>query len=173
MTEQPLPRHTIVLPNSVPVVAVLGPRDEFLRIIEREFDADIHVRGNQVNVDGPRGELALLERLFDELVTMVRTGQGLTADAVERSIAMLRAETEERPADVLTLNILSNRGRTIRPEDAEPEALCGCDRLAHRHLRHRPGRDGEDLPRHGEGGPGSPGQAGDPDHPDPPRRRGR
>jgi phosphate starvation-inducible PhoH-like protein len=29
---------------------------------------------------------------------------------------MLRSETEERPADVLTLNILSNRGRTIRPK---------------------------------------------------------
>ena len=29
---------------------------------------------------------------------------------------MLRAETTERPADVLSLNILSNRGRTIRPK---------------------------------------------------------
>ena len=29
---------------------------------------------------------------------------------------MLRTETKERPADVLTLNILSNRGRTIRPK---------------------------------------------------------
>jgi phosphate starvation-inducible PhoH-like protein len=35
---------------------------------------------------------------------------------VERVIGMLRTETEERPADVLTLNILSNRGRTIRPK---------------------------------------------------------
>jgi phosphate starvation-inducible PhoH-like protein len=111
-----LPRHTIVLPNSVPVVAVLGPGDEFLKIVERSFEANIHVRGNEVSMEGDRGEVALIERLFDELVTMVRTGQGLTADAVERSIAMLRAETTERPADVLTLNILSNRGRTIRPK---------------------------------------------------------
>ena len=29
---------------------------------------------------------------------------------------MLQAETSERPADVLSLNILSNRGRTIRPK---------------------------------------------------------
>ena len=29
---------------------------------------------------------------------------------------MLRQQTTERPADVLTLNILSNRGRTIRPK---------------------------------------------------------
>jgi phosphate starvation-inducible PhoH-like protein len=40
----------------------------------------------------------------------------LTADSVERSLAMLRAGADERPADVLTMNILSNRGRTIRPK---------------------------------------------------------
>ncbi|MBA3233426.1 MAG: PhoH family protein [Propionibacteriales bacterium] len=110
------PRHVIVIPSSVPVVAVLGPGDEFLRIIESEFDADIHVRGNEVSLGGDRGEVALIERMLDELVTMVRTGQGLTSETVERVIAMLRAETKERPADVLTLNILSNRGRTIRPK---------------------------------------------------------
>ncbi|MEP6667195.1 MAG: PhoH family protein, partial [Nocardioidaceae bacterium] len=116
MTEHELPRHTIVIPNSVPVVAVLGPRDEFLSIIEREFKADIHARGNEISLAGDRGEVALVERLIDELVAMVRTGQGLTGETVERAIAMLRAETQERPADVLTLNILSNRGRTIRPK---------------------------------------------------------
>ncbi len=116
MTEQQVPRHTIVIPSSVPVVAVLGAGDEFVTIMEREFDADIHVRGNEVNVAGDRGEVALIERLVDELVTMVRTGQGLTGETVERVIGMLRTETKERPADVLTLNILSNRGRTIRPK---------------------------------------------------------
>ncbi len=116
MTDTQLPRHTVVIPNSVPVVAVLGPRDEFLNLIEREFNAEVHVRGNEVNLSGDRGEVALIERLLDELVTMVRTGQGLTSETVERVIGMLRTETKERPADVLTLNILSNRGRTIRPK---------------------------------------------------------
>ncbi len=116
MTDTSLPRHTVVIPHSVPVVAVLGVADEFLNIIEREFDAEVHVRGNEVNLSGDRGEVALIERLLDELVTMVRTGQGLTAETVERVIGMLRTETQERPADVLTLNILSNRGRTIRPK---------------------------------------------------------
>ncbi len=116
MTDPPLPRHTVVIPSSVPVVAVLGPQDEFLNLIEREFNAEVHVRGNEVNLSGDRGEVALIERLLDELVTMVRTGQGLTGETVERVIGMLRTETKERPADVLTLNILSNRGRTIRPK---------------------------------------------------------
>ncbi len=116
MTDPQPPRHLIVIPSSLSVVSVLGPGDEFLRIIEREFNADVHVRGNEMRLAGDRGEVALIERLVDELVTMVRTGQGLTAETVERVIAMLRAETKERPADVLTLNILSNRGRTIRPK---------------------------------------------------------
>jgi phosphate starvation-inducible protein PhoH and related proteins len=46
----------------------------------------------------------------------------MTEDAVERSIAMLRAsengtsDGQETPAEVLTQNILSSRGRTIRPK---------------------------------------------------------
>jgi phosphate starvation-inducible PhoH-like protein len=116
MAEPTSPQHTIVVPASIPMVALLGSHDEFLSLIEREFGADIHVRGNHITVTGQSAEIALVERVVDELVAMVRTGQGLTAETVERSIGMLRAETQERPAEVLTLNILSNRGRTIRPK---------------------------------------------------------
>jgi phosphate starvation-inducible PhoH-like protein len=98
------------------MVALLGSGDEFLRILESSFEADIHVRGNEISLRGPAAEVALAERLIDELVTVIRTGQGLTPEAVERSVVMLRTSSTERPADVLTLNILSNRGRTIRPK---------------------------------------------------------
>ena len=109
-------QHTVTVPSSIPMVALLGPRDQFLAIIEREFEADVHARGNTITVVGDPAEAALVERLLDELVTMIRTGQGLTDEMVERSIGMLRTETQERPAEVLSLNILSNRGRTIRPK---------------------------------------------------------
>src|SRR5690349_580398 len=108
--------HTVVVPTSINMVSVLGPGDAHLALIEEALDADIHVRGNQITLRGEPGEVALAERMLDELVTIVRTGQGLSPEIVERVIAMLRAETEERPADVLSLNILSNRGRTIRPK---------------------------------------------------------
>ena len=58
----------------------------------------------------------MIERLLDELVTILRTGQNVSGETVERVLAMLRTETTERPADVLSLNILSNRGRSIRPK---------------------------------------------------------
>jgi len=108
--------HTVVVPTSVNMVALLGPGDSHLALIEQALEADIHVRGNEITLTGEPGEVALAERMLDELVTIVRTGQGLTPETVERVIAMLRAETTERPADVLSLNILSNRGRTIRPK---------------------------------------------------------
>ncbi|NHC45050.1 PhoH family protein [Motilibacter aurantiacus] len=107
----------IVVPASQPMVALLGPADELLRVVERAFPAvDIMVRGNEITLSGDPAEAALVERLLTELVTVLRTGQGLSADAIERSVRMLRDETEERPADVLTLSILSNRGKTIRPK---------------------------------------------------------
>ena len=112
-------RHTVVVPNSINMVSLLGPKDENLEIIERAFEADVHVRGNRVTIVGRPAEIALVERLLDELVTILRTGQGLTGETVERIVEMMRTEGErsgERPADVLSLNILSNRGRSIRPK---------------------------------------------------------
>lgn len=109
--------HRIVVPDDVSLVSLLGARDEILRAVERAFPrADIHARGNEITITGPFGEVALVERLVDELIAVLAAGQALTADAVERSVGMLRQQTSERPADVLTLNILSNRGRTIRPK---------------------------------------------------------
>ncbi|MEI2825244.1 MAG: PhoH family protein [Dermatophilaceae bacterium] len=112
-----LPTHTLTVPPAVAMVALLGPRDEVLTTIERGFPSvDIHVRGNEISMRGPTADVAAVERLLDELLMVIDTGQSLTTDAVERSIAMLRAQTAERPAEVLTLNIISNRGRTIRPK---------------------------------------------------------
>ncbi len=111
------PTHTLTIPPSVPMVALLGPRDELLATVERSFPrVDVHVRGNELSLRGPSADVALVERLVDELIVVLDSGQPLGRDAVERSISMLRAQTAERPADVLTMNIVSSRGRTIRPK---------------------------------------------------------
>ena len=98
------------------MVSLLGSRDEMLRVIEREFAADIHVRGNEITVTGRPAETALVSALFEELIELLANGAELSADAVERAAAMLRRERGVRPAEVLTLDILSARGRTIRPK---------------------------------------------------------
>ncbi|MEV1005975.1 PhoH family protein [Streptomyces sp. NPDC049881] len=105
------------VPAKHPMVTVLGSGDALLRVIEEAFPAtDIHVRGNEIRATGDQAEVALVQRLFDEMMLVLRTGQPLTEDAVERSIAMLRGAEGTSPAQVLTQNILSNRGKTIRPK---------------------------------------------------------
>ncbi|MCO6006331.1 PhoH family protein [Actinoallomurus purpureus] len=106
----------IVIPDDHSMVALLGSRDELLDVVERAFDSDVHVRGNEITITGRSEETELAAKLFEELLDLLKSGTPITPDAIERSIAMLRAETSERPAEVLTLDILSSRGRTIRPK---------------------------------------------------------
>jgi phosphate starvation-inducible PhoH-like protein len=111
--------HRITVPPEIPMVALLGLRDENLTSMEEGFPGvDVHVRGNEIALSGPAGDVALLARLVDELIDVAASGTPLTADVVRRSVVMLTAATTTRPADVLTFNILSNRGRTIRPKTA-------------------------------------------------------
>ena len=108
MTEPATTQHSIVIPSSIAMVALLGPRDDFLRIIEREFGADVHVRGNTITITGPPAEAALVERLLDELVTMIRTGQGLSNETVERSIVNTTRASSETEISSSSTRLLSS-----------------------------------------------------------------
>ena len=103
----------ITVPHSQSMVALIGSDDEFLRLVENSFpECDVLVRGNEITLTGTPGDVGIIEVFFSEMLAMLRTGQVLTVESVERSISLLR--TGARPSEVLTSNILSNRGRTIR-----------------------------------------------------------
>ncbi|MDQ3989900.1 MAG: PhoH family protein, partial [Actinomycetota bacterium] len=105
----------LVIPETA-VLALLGSRDENLRIAEDVLVADVHVRGNEITLSGEPAEVAFAERAFTELITLASRGQQLGPDAVRRILGMLSQGVTESPAEVLSLDILSRRGRTIRPK---------------------------------------------------------
>ncbi|PRX47105.1 phosphate starvation-inducible protein PhoH [Prauserella shujinwangii] len=98
------------------VLVLLGSRDENLRAAEDLLSADVHVRGNEVTLTGTPADVAFAERVFAELVILAGRGQQVGPDTVRRTVAMLSAGGAESPADVLSMDILSRRGRTIRPK---------------------------------------------------------
>ena len=101
------------------MVALIGPHDDILRAVEAAFPSvSITVRGNEITLRGPHIDCLALENLFSELMVVIRSGNLLTVDAVARSIAMLESKPVDHPAEVLSLNIVSNRGRSIRPKTA-------------------------------------------------------
>lgn len=106
-------RVTVEIPNSQPMVALLGASDEYLHIVEKAFpEVDILVRGNHIILEGGSPSVDTVETLVSEMLAALRTGQALTADSVERSISLMKSGT--RPSELLSTNILSNRGKTIR-----------------------------------------------------------
>ena len=115
--------HKIVVPAHIPTVALLGSRGLVLRAVEEGFPGvDVHARGNEIAVNGPAGDVALVTQLLDELIEVVEAGTQLTPEVVKRSVAMLSDASASRPAEVLTFNILSSRGRTIRPKTVGQKA---------------------------------------------------
>jgi phosphate starvation-inducible PhoH-like protein len=112
-------RTLITVPNAIPMVAVVGPHDDNLRSIEAAFPSvNITVRGNEITLRGPHIDCVKLENLFNELMVVIRSGNILNVDAVKRAIEMLDHKPVDHPAEVMSLNIVSNRGRTIRPKTA-------------------------------------------------------
>jgi phosphate starvation-inducible PhoH-like protein len=112
-------RTLITVPNAIPMVAVVGPHDDNLRVIEAAFPSvNITVRGNEITLRGPHIDCARLENLFNEMMVVIRSGNILNVDAVNRAIEMLEHEPVDHPAEIMSLNIVSNRGRTIRPKTA-------------------------------------------------------
>lgn len=112
-------RTLITVPTAIPMVALIGPHDDILRAVEAAFPSvSITVRGNEITLRGPHIDCLALENLFSELMVVIRSGNLLTVDAVARSIAMLESKPVDHPAEVLSLNIVSNRGRSIRPKTA-------------------------------------------------------
>jgi phosphate starvation-inducible PhoH-like protein len=112
-------RTLITVPKAIQMVALLGVQDLNLRTIEAAFaSVNITVRGNEITLRGAHDDCSKLENLFNELMVVIRSGNVLNVDAVNRAIEMLDHKPVDHPAEVLSLNIVSNRGRTIRPKTA-------------------------------------------------------
>ena len=112
-------RLLVTIPPAIPMVALLGAGDANILAIEAAFPSvNVTVRGNEITLRGPHIECLALEKLFGEMLVVIRSGQALDVSAVLRSIAMIEASPSQSPGEVLSLNIVSNRGKTIRPKTA-------------------------------------------------------
>ena len=115
MTENSLER-TLIVPDRVAMINLLGHEDEVLRTLERGLAPTVlHVRGHEITLNGPAASVDLAESLIGELIDVVSEGEHLTMDAVARAISIARKGVA-RPTDLITTDILSAHGKTIRPK---------------------------------------------------------
>lgn len=101
------------------MTALVGPRDQHLRRIEQQFPSvRISVRGNEVRIAGNDTPLVTnVARLFEELSTLLQSGQQLDENTLDQVFTMIRAQ--QRPSEILTHQILRGaKGRSIKPKTA-------------------------------------------------------
>jgi phosphate starvation-inducible PhoH-like protein len=109
--------EVVLFDNSDQMVQSLGSHDEALRFIETQFPAvDFHVRGNELSISGPAADVPRIMRLLNEVRGLVARGTVVTPAVLRQLVSMLRSQSLQNPVDVLTYNILSSRGKTIRPK---------------------------------------------------------
>jgi len=114
--EAPDTRAELLVTHNHLMPGLLGSQDELLRVIEAGFpNTAITVQGNRIGAQGP--DATQVVRLFDELVRVLQSGQGLDPAKVARTIDMVREDLS--PSEVLNAEVLrSAKGRTIRPRSA-------------------------------------------------------
>ncbi|MEO6881854.1 MAG: PhoH family protein [Mycobacteriaceae bacterium] len=97
------------------VLSLLGSSDANLRVLEEVLDADVHVRGNELTLTGSPADVAFAERAVSELMALASRGP-LAPETVRRTVSMLEQGSGASPAEVLSLDILSRRGKVVRPK---------------------------------------------------------
>jgi phosphate starvation-inducible PhoH-like protein len=105
----------ILVPGDQNMVALLGQRDELLKLVEAAFDSEIVVRGNEITISGPSEEAERVGLLFEELLALLERGHELNPSSVGRSIELIKGE-EATPTQVLGDVLLTSRGKGIAPK---------------------------------------------------------
>jgi phosphate starvation-inducible PhoH-like protein len=103
------------------MVALLGQRDAFLKLIESAFDCEVLVRGNEITISGPPAEAEKVGSIFEELLTLLERGNELSDSAVGEAIQMVKGGVDDggtplRASEVLGDRLLTARGKGISPK---------------------------------------------------------
>ncbi|MGB0111821.1 MAG: PhoH family protein [Ilumatobacteraceae bacterium] len=110
---------TVVVPGTHVMTALVGPRDRHLRQIEQQYPTvQISVRGNEVRITGDDADVVrVVASLFEELSTLLQSGQQLDDTTLDRVVTMVGAS--ERPSEILGHQVLRGaKGRQVKPKTA-------------------------------------------------------
>jgi len=102
--------------------SVLGINDDNLRVLEDQLGVGFHARGTELTVKGLAEQAAHALRVVEELESMARRGVPLGVDTVIQAVRIMEAEAPGSVADILGEEIISRRGKVIRPKTAGQRA---------------------------------------------------
>jgi phosphate starvation-inducible PhoH-like protein len=94
-----------------------GERNAHLKIIERQLDVQVHLRGNQLTVAGARADAEIAERLLHELADLIRDGYPLFESDILFAIQILSDNINRRLRDIFLDQVfIASNKRAISPK---------------------------------------------------------
>ena len=116
-TSRPLSTaRTVSFKSAAEMIAVLGPQDAHLAIIEDYFEQiSLRPKDLDVLITGPSEAVNTAAKLLNELRVLSSHDTQITVQVIHRLMGMLGEELSN-PAHSLSTSILSTRGTTIRPK---------------------------------------------------------
>ncbi len=105
----------IPLGNAAEGLAVFGPQDNYLRLIEAQVESSITSREAEIVITGPAEEVDSLEQLYNVLLQLVRGGYKPSERDVAYALELARTMQAEELLDLFKKEITTTyRGKPIR-----------------------------------------------------------
>jgi len=94
---------------------LIGDRDELLQLIERKYNVEIFVLGNDLEISGKNKNVKEVARLIEELALQINLGQKLNSEKVSDSIKIMENKSNLKPHEIFKSSIVVNSGKKIKP----------------------------------------------------------
>jgi phosphate starvation-inducible protein PhoH and related proteins len=105
----------IALNNPAEGLALFGPQDKFLHIIERESQAQIYSREAEVVIQGDPEQVDWLSELFRVLLTLIRGGYAVSERDLQYAVDLAKEHQADQLLDLFKGDIASTfRGKPIK-----------------------------------------------------------
>jgi len=97
------------------IVELLGDRDKLIKLIERKYNVEIFILGNELEISGKNRAVKEVIRLVEELALQINLGQKLNSQKVNDSIKIMEYKSDLKPHEIFKSVIVVNSGKKIKP----------------------------------------------------------
>jgi len=112
-------REKLAFDDPEALQALCGSNNSRLKLIERTAGAEVHLRGNEITIEGEQAAADTAKSAIEQLYDMALEGKPLSSDDVVRAVKLLQGDGQQTVAQVFGDTILTPRaGRPIAPKGA-------------------------------------------------------
>ena len=101
--------------NNHSISEILGDRDELIKLIERKYNVEAFVLGNDIEITGKTRNVKEVAKLIRELTLQVNLDQEINKEKVSDSINIMENKSDLKPHQIFGESIVVNNGKKIKP----------------------------------------------------------